>query len=70
MNLFLFYDDIEEILVSAADRNDAFTVIEEQWGSEAADALILSRLRDLGPTSLARKLIRHEKPGTFKKGES
>lgn len=69
MNLFLFYDDIEEILVSAADRNDAFTVIEEWWGAEAADALIMSRLKEYGPTGITRGIVAHDEPGAFKKGE-
>jgi hypothetical protein len=42
--LFLFSDDIEEFLVVAADRNDAFMVIEEKFGADAADELVMSKL--------------------------
>jgi hypothetical protein len=44
MKLFLFYDSLEEFLVVANDRNDAFMVIEERYGAEAADELIMSKM--------------------------
>jgi hypothetical protein len=44
MKLFLFYDSLEEFLVVAKDRNDAFMVIEERYGAEAADELIMSKM--------------------------
>lgn len=46
MKAFLFYDDVEEFFVIAADRSDAFFVIEEAFGAEAADELISSRLAE------------------------
>jgi len=44
LHLFVFHDDVEEFCVSAYDKEDAFDVIEEQFGSDAADDLIMSRL--------------------------
>ena len=44
LKLFVFSDDVEQILISAYDREDAFNVVEEQFGDEAADELIISKL--------------------------
>ncbi len=44
MKLFLISDDIEEFLIVAADRNDAFMVVEETFNAEAADELCLSKM--------------------------
>lgn len=46
LKLFLIYDDVEEFLVAAGDANDAYKVIEEEFGPEAADELACSRLRE------------------------
>jgi hypothetical protein len=64
MKLFIFYDGIEEIIVAANDREDAFTVIEEQFGAEAADELIMSRMSEYPddfqfPVNIAANLIAH-----------
>lgn len=49
MKLFLFYDDVEEIVVAATDREDAFKVVEEKYGKEAADLLIMSHMLEYPP---------------------
>lgn len=62
LRLFLFYDDIEEILVAAADKGDAFAVIEERWGAEAADALIMASLSEVKPET-AEDLLKDKSRG-------
>jgi hypothetical protein len=42
MKLLLFTDDMEEFLIVAADRTDAFNLIAERAGAEAADELAAS----------------------------
>jgi hypothetical protein len=72
MRLFLFHDGIEEVLIGAADTSDAFAVIEERWGADAADELILAHLdeyRDDVAASVApsRGILGHGDPNTFTK---
>lgn len=49
LRLFIFHDDIEEIMVSARDGNDAFDVVDEALGDGVADDLILSFLNEYPP---------------------
>ena len=46
MKLFLIHDDVEEFLITAADANDAFMVIEEEVGKDQADELVGSYLTE------------------------
>lgn len=55
MKLFIFHDDIEEIMVAAKDRDDAFVLIEEQYGAEAADELVLSFMDEYPPDMVVTK---------------
>lgn len=77
LHLYLFHDDIEEFLVAAKDKEDAFTVIEEAHGSDAADQLVMSGLHEYpdnfklqpdktaGKLASKRKIVSHGGPGTF-----
>lgn len=60
MRLYHFTDDIESLWVAATDADDAFKVIEELWGADAADTLVLSKLTDKGLTATERGLISHK----------
>jgi len=48
LHLYIFYDDVEEILVAAKDRDDAFNVVDEAYApyKNCGDNLILSRLSE------------------------
>lgn len=66
-SLFLFHDDVEELLVAAMDQEDAFQVIQEVWGPDAADELVLSRLSMYPDLRVQhRGLLGEGPPGKFR----
>jgi hypothetical protein len=72
VTLFLFSDDVEEFLIVAHDREDAFRVIEEHSNAETADELAASVRVDEYPPEFvfpvgdtAAEIVEREGRGVF-----